>query len=173
MKKIILLLLIIQSLTGFSQNEKKASPKVSGNYVGINSGLASGVMRDMVTSPLFYTALMPALTIDYQRFGKKSLLDISFMTLNGFYFNFINDDISSGTGNSFDFDFTYYRLLEQNSDDEMKYFLGVSAGNFSGIRMNQAFMNAAFSFDNITDFALNIKADWRLTRPKNTRKSFG
>lgn len=170
MKRSLLILLLLPSLFMFSQSEKMPAPKVLGNYVGINAGLSSGVMRDMITSPLFYTAFMPALTIDYQHFGKKSLFDFRFMTLNGYYFNFINDELSSGSGNSFDFDFTYYRLLEQSSDDEMKYYLGVSAGNFTDIRINQAFMNAALTIDNISDLALNIRADWRITRPEKQKK---
>lgn len=170
MKTFLLLTLISLSLVVFSQTENSDSYNVQGNYLGINGGLATGVVRDLVTSPLFYTALMPAVTIDYKHYGKKSIFDFSFMTLNGLYISTSPNNFTSGSGNSFDLDLSYYRLLEANSDDELKYYLGGGIGNFSDIRVNNSFMNAAFTFDNFTDFGLNLRADWRIDRPEKQKK---
>ena len=170
MKKILFSLCLLSSIALFSQDNQQQNNIVSGNYLGINGGLASGVVRDLVTSPLYYTALMPAVTIDYKHFGKKSIFDFSFMTLNGIYIAATHDNYITGTGNSFDFDLSYYRLLESNSDDELKYYLGGGIGNFTDFRVNNSFMNAAFTFDNFTDFGLNLRADWRIDRPEKQKK---
>lgn len=170
MKRILFLLCLFSSFGVFAQINQQQNIKVSGKYLGTNVGLASGVVRDVLTSPLFYSAVMPALTIDYKHYSEKSIFDFSFMTLNGIYITATHDNFVLGTGNSFDFDFSYYRLLEATSDEELKYYLGAGIGNFSDIRVNNSFMNAAFAFDNFTDFGLNLRADWRIDSPEKQKK---
>lgn len=170
MQKIIFVLLLSFSLNAYSQADEKSLPDITGNYLGISGGLATGVMRDIVTSPLFYTAVMPAVNIDYKLYFQKSIFSVNFATLNGFYMTLTHDNAFSASGNKFDFDISYYRLLEESSDNSLKNYLGVSTGNFTELYINNAFMNAGFTFNNFTDVSLNLKADWSITKPEKQKK---
>lgn len=170
MRKLLLVFLLIPYFSVFSQTQENQFQNVQGNYLGISAGLATGVMRDIVTSPLFYTAFMPAVNIDYKLYCPKSIFSVNFATLNGLYMTLTHDDVYSATGNKFDFDISYYRLLETNSGNGLNNYLGVSTGNFSELYMNSSFMNAGFTFNNFTDFSLNLKTDWRITKPEKQKK---
>ncbi|MDD3860819.1 MAG: hypothetical protein PHW83_11520 [Bacteroidales bacterium] len=170
MRKIIFALLLSFSLNAYSQADQKTLPDIKANYFGISGGLATGVMRDFVTSPLFYTAFMPAVNFDYKLYCPKSIFSINFATLNGFYIALTHDNAYSATGNKFDFDISYYRLLEASSDDALKNYLGISTGNFTELYINNAFMNAGFTFNNFTDISLCLKSDWTIIKPEKQKK---
>lgn len=56
MKNYLIIFFLLLSNLVFSQEEENILPQVSGNYIGINAGLSSGLVRDLITSPLFYTS---------------------------------------------------------------------------------------------------------------------
>ncbi|HOZ30546.1 MAG TPA: hypothetical protein PLL66_06480 [Bacteroidales bacterium] len=170
MRKIIFGLLLVFSLNAISQTEEKVLPDIHGNYLGIAAGFATGTIRDFLTSPLSYTALMPAINFDYKLYCPKSIFSVNFATIDGLYITVTHDNTYIATGYKFDFDISYYRLLEGNSGGGLKNYLGLSTGNFSELYINSAFGNASSTFDNFTDLSLCLKSDWTIIKPEKQKK---
>jgi hypothetical protein len=170
-KKLLLYIFIcLASATVFAQKSNTKNSPITGNYLGISGGLAFGSMRDQSTSPLFYTAFMPTVAIDYDAYCKKNLWNLKFTTLNGFYLLTTDDDLFSGSGNIFDFEFAWYRNYESSSDGMLNQFLGTSITNSTHLRINNAFMNASFALNNFTDFNLNFRIEKQYNRPEKQKK---
>ncbi len=156
----------------FSQQDAEKSLSYKGNYLGISGGFSTGLMRDMVTSPLFYTGIMADVALDYTNVSEKNLVNFNFTTVNGLYVSSGVDDFYTSTGSIFDFELAYYRNIEEYSRFDFAQYIGFSVGNYSAIRVNNAFMNAGMTFDNFTDFDLNLRADFPFTRHEKKKKLF-
>lgn len=172
-KIFIYLFLLLIGNPLFSQTADNGNQYLyNGKYLNVSGGISTGLMRDMVTSPLFYTAAMPAIAIEYAAIGEKNTVNFNFTTLNGFYLASGVDDSYISNGHIFDFELAYYRNIQEYGHLNFPYYLGVSVGNYSALRINEALMNAGVAFDNFTDFDLNIKADWQFTRHEKKKKLF-
>ena len=172
MRKILFILLMSAiSLQLLAQTDVDSTKTHSNKYIGISGGFAISSLRDMGTSPLFYTGFLPSLKIDYTNYQEKHLWNIKFTSLNGIYISLATDETHTASGNIFDFEFSYFSNYEDYGQAFRKY-LGVSANNYSAIRVNSSFMNAAFAFDNISNINLNYKLEWDFTRKEKQKKLF-
>ncbi|MDD4149583.1 MAG: hypothetical protein PHE33_06100 [Bacteroidales bacterium] len=123
--------------------------------IDISAGLATGNLRDMGTSPLFYTGLLPVVDITYSDFYNNNLIQFNIISYNGIYIKLTDDDSYTSTANSVNTEIAYYRHYQDYDDTGFKHYPGASINNYTSIRVNSAFNNAAFTFDNISSLNLN------------------
>lgn len=157
MKNKILFILILYfgvSLTSIGQTDT-VPKKTRSNLIDISAGLATGSLRDMSTSPLFYTGLLPVIDISYSNFFNKNLIQFNLSSYNGIYIKLTDDDSYLSTANSINTEIAYFRHYEDYDDTGFKHYPGVSINNYTSIRVNSAFNNAAFAFDNISSLNIN------------------
>lgn len=157
MKNKIIFLLILNfgiSLTSIGQTDT-VPKKTRSNLIDISAGLATGSLRDMSTSPLFYTGLLPVIDISYSNFFNKNLIQFNLSSYNGIYIKLTDDDSYLSTANSINTEIAYFRHYEDYDETGFKHYPGVSLNNYTLIRVNSAFNNAAFAFDNISSLNIN------------------
>ncbi len=157
MKNKILFILILYfgvPLTSIGQTDT-VPKKTRSNLIDISAGLATGSLRDMSTSPLFYTGLLPAIDISYSNFFNKNLIQLNLSSYNGIYIKLTDDDSYLSTANSVNTEIAYFRHYEDYDNTGFKHYPGVSLNNYTSIRVNSAFNNAAFAFDNISSLNIN------------------
>lgn len=167
------LVLCAITVSAFSQTNKtdeSSLPEIKGNYLGISAGMTFGSMRDMSTSPLFYSAILPSVAIDYASIHDKWVYGLNFTTLNGFYLSLMDTESYSTTANIFDFDIFVFNNFMKSNDDRFKQFIGGSMTNSSHIRINQSYGNAALAFNNFSDINLNYKVSFQYRLAEKKKK---
>lgn len=153
-KSFILILFLGISLTSIGQTDT-VSKKIRSNLIDISTGIATGSLRDMSTSPLFYTGLLPVINIGYSNFFNKNLVQLDLNSYNGIYIKLTDDDSYLSTANSLNAELAYYRHYTDYDNTGLKHYPGVSINNYTSIRVNSAFNNAAFAFENIASLNIN------------------
>lgn len=173
MKNYLIIFFLLLSNLVFSQEEENILPQVSGNYIGINAGLSSGLVRDLITSPLFYTSALAYIDINYQNIGEKNIFQAKFASHNGINALIINENSFIGFQSVFDFNVLWLRVLESSLNKRVKHFLGAELENYTSIRINLDFMNAASCIDNINNISIAYQANFVFRRAEKEKKLFG
>lgn len=171
-KVIIWFSLLVIGISALAQeNQESTSLIKDGNYIGISGGMAISSLRDLGTSPLFYTGILPSAQLSYTKYSKRNVWNFKFTTLNGIFLHMTEDDTYTASGNIFDFEFAYLRNYAEEGSKIRTYF-GTSINNYSSLRNNGAFMNASFAFDNISYLNLNYKIEYDWVRKEKEKKLF-
>lgn len=175
MKKISILFFccLISSFTFSNTIQDSIKLNPLGKYVGVSGGLVIDRLRDSGTSPLFYTGILPLLQVEYLRRDAKDIFNYKLCFYNGIYFKKTKNDIFKGSGLMFDLELSYLRKLDISNNIKHNHYLGFSLGNFSSIRINEAFMNAAFAFDNFSNVELDYKFELQFIRKERMASFFG
>jgi len=171
MKKTLIVLCFLSiSIIALSKPDQDSIPEVSGNYLDISAGLTFGSLRDMSISPLFYTGLLPAIEIKSWNYFGKNLFTADLDSYNGMYFTSTENDFYSGSANIIDFELSYFRNYDEYVNGVLGHWPGFSLSNYTSLRINSNFGNAAFSFDNISSLNFNYMLTKRWTRKAKEKK---
>jgi len=173
MKKILLyFFLIILSINTIAQENQDSSSFINeGHYIGVSGGIAISSLRDLGTSPLFYTGILPSAQLSHIYYFGKNIWNFKFTTLNGVYLHMTDIDMFSASGNIFDFEFSFLHNYAEEGN-EYRTYIGTSLNNFSSFRNNSSFMNASFAFDNISYLNLDYKFEYDWVRKEKQKKLF-
>lgn len=169
-KTLLFLLLFLFSLLAYSKQDNDTTKACSSSYFDISGGLTIGSLRDMNTSPLFYTGVMPAVQIKYSNHFSKNIIALDFNTYNGLYMRSVGDVFSSGSANIFDFELLYYRNYDEYAQSDLGQWPGFSISNSTALRVNSDFGNAAYTMDNISSLNLNYMITKKWTRSAKEKK---
>jgi hypothetical protein len=165
----LVLLLIGETLLSQTQTDSSNYFNNS-NYIDISSGLAIGNLRDMATSPLFYTGVLPTVDFSYSDYFNKNLIKVNLSSLNGIYVRTTVDDFYSSSANIINFELSYYKHYDEYDDGSLMHWPGISLNNYTAIRINNSFGNAAFTLDNISSMNLNYMITKNFTRKAKEKK---
>ncbi|MCK9498767.1 MAG: hypothetical protein M0Q45_04590 [Bacteroidales bacterium] len=173
MKRYFLIFNLLLSSLIYAQIYENSFPEYKGNYFGMDLGFSSGLVRDLLTSPLFYTSSLAYVDFNYLHISEKNIFEGKFANHSGINSKFINDNFYIGFQTSFDFKFSWLKYLQTSSDESFKNYLGLDVDNYSIIRINPEFMNAASSIDNISNFAIVYQAKYNYHRLEKEKKFLG
>ena len=168
--KLIAIAFILFSVKLAYTQEDSIKDKQKSNFIDISAGLATGSLRDMGTSPLFYTAFLPAIDITYSGYFNKNLIQTSVSSYNGLLIRATDDDFFTASANTFSGEIYYYRHYSDYDDTGFKHYPGTSLSNYTALRINNAFQNAAFSLDNISSLNLNYMITKDFTKKEKQKK---
>ncbi len=170
MKNLLLIIYFATcSFVVFSQSTNDTTYN-NGSYIDISGGLTIGSLRDMSTSPLFYTGVLPTIEIKYSNLFNKNLITFNFNTSNGLYLTSSENDFYNGSGNIFDFELSYFRNYDEFTNNSFGNWPGLSINNSTALRTNNYFGNAAFTFDNISSININYLITKKWTRKSKEKK---
>ncbi|MDA3912127.1 MAG: hypothetical protein PF448_12300 [Bacteroidales bacterium] len=160
MQKLTPIILLLFLSTNIKATPYRDSSNFQGNYIEIGAGLGSGSLRDMGTSPLFYTGLLPSVSLDYHKYFGKNILQFNVISYNGIYLHFAENQTYSSSATQVNAELIWYRQLGFLGNTAIQHQYGISIDNYTGIRTNQSFGNAGFSFENIS----SIHAKYGISR---------
>lgn len=173
MKRIFLILALLFSSLVYAQVQENTFPKPNGNYLGINWGLSTGSVRDMLTSPLFYTSVLIYGDFSYFYIDEQNIFELKTATHNGLNAKLISDNFHVGFQSAFDFKLSLLRNVQSISDNDLKHYLGADIDNYMSIRIMPDFMNAALSIDNVSNFAIAYKAEYNYHKKRKEKNFLG
>jgi hypothetical protein len=160
MRKLALIILLLLLSIGLNANFDRDSSNFTGNYIDIGAGMGSGLLRDLGTSPLIYTGLLPSISLGYHKHFGKNSLQFNLTSYNGMYLHFAENDSYSSSANQINAELSWYHQLAYFGNTAIRHYYGFAIDNFTGIRTNQSFGNAGFSFENIS----NIQAKYGISK---------
>lgn len=171
-KAFIYLFLITISIATFAQEDQESESLIKdGNYIGISGGLAISSLRDLGTSPLFYTGFLPSAKFNYTNYSNRNIWNVKLTSLNGIFVHTTDIDMYSASGNIIDLEFAFLRNYAEEGN-ELRTYIGTSINNYSSLRNNSSFMNASFAFDNISYLNLDYKFEFDWIRKEKQKKLF-
>lgn len=177
MKKIIMLLLLLPSLAGFSQNDtttltKKETRKERPAYLGFSAGLGYSGFRDFATSPLIYSGTPVYLSLSYLKADEKRESEFGFSYSFGNYVNNSNKQFTLSQVKTFS---TYYsRLyrLEKLSSGKFNTKIGGVLNATNNTRYNPLLMNNAVGAEWFVNLMGSIKISQDVSRSEFKNKRF-
>lgn len=173
MKRFFLILALLFSSFFYSQAQENTFPQPKGNYLDMNFGLSIGTLRDMLTSPLFYTSFLAYGDFSYMYIDEKNIIESGITTHNGLNAKLTSDYLYSGFQSVIHCKLSWLRNMQPNPYKLFNNYLGADVDNYMNIRIMPEFMNAALSFDNINNFAIAYKAEYNYHKKQKEKKILG
>ncbi len=191
-KYLIIILLLLGSIGGFSQNkQKRKSVKekrhlvnekqnsvtkkqdtiiekrhIRPAYIVLTSGVAYSHYRDFATSPLFYSGLPIFSSISRLKSSHRKETDYGITTISGNYLNTYNNHLSASTGQSLSFYFSQLYKIDRISSEKINIKIGGMFDFTTNIRINEDLQNNALGLELFPAFFGSIKFTNDISRKK-------
>ncbi|WP_282015774.1 hypothetical protein [Marinifilum flexuosum] len=171
MKKILLVFtgILIANLS-YSQGSFGNQNQDSGKFIKIAAGLNSIKMRDMATSPLFYTGGLKHFELGFVKWKEGKERDLSFSVSTGLASNSTNNHTASSTISIYNL--SYSKLYPVWKQDKLNLKVGGELRNSFHIRNNPSFQNNATGIEVFSTLFAAGKLSWDISNDSRSKFLF-
>ncbi|WP_321279931.1 hypothetical protein [Marinifilum fragile] len=171
MKKILFIFtgMLIANLS-YSQGSFSNQNQDSEKFIKITSGLNIVKMRDMATSPLFYTGGLKHFELGYVKWKEGKERNLSFSTSIGKANNTTNDHTASAQVSIYNI--SYSKLYPIWQQDKWNLKVGGQLSNSFHIRNNPSFQNNATGLEVFSTLFASGKLSWNISNKEKKRAKF-
>ncbi|MPQ48559.1 hypothetical protein GCQ56_16260 [Marinifilum sp. N1E240] len=169
MKKIVLIFTGI-FLASLSYSQERMVNQDSEKFIKIAAGLNSVKLRDMATSPLFYTGSLKHFELGHVKYKNGKERDLFFSLSTGVADNSTNNHTASTQISIYNLSYSkLYPIWQQNKWD-LK--VGGELRNSFHIRNNPSFQNNATGLEVFSTLFASGKISWDISNKTNKRAKF-
>lgn len=171
MKRILLIFtgILIANLS-YSQGDFSNKNHDSGKFIKIAAGLNSIKMRDMATSPLFYTGGLKHFELGFVKWKEGKERDLSFSISTGLANNTTNNHTASSTVSIYNLSYSkLYPIWKQN---KWNLKVGGELRNSFHMRNNPSFQNNATGIEVFSTLFASGKLSWDISNDSRTKFLF-